>query len=224
MRIAVLIGVVIALAVVGAGAAAAAPAVSGAPAAPSPAKAAARVQGTDLARSVRLAQAVGPVRSAGSAPADVGAARVAAANPPASAELTAFKKAIRAKYALKERAFANHDADTIVQQFYTPDVISVGQGEGIYVGSEQIRPLYAEVVKTNKVRIDSIYTFVKGDAGWDWADFHVYPTDGKTAPFTFAILFLWTRIDGEWMCKGDFFVTGSLKDGKLAPPPQPAAK
>jgi len=170
--------------------------------------------------------AAGPISAAGPtlAAADVGAARMAAANLLDSAELTAFKKAIRAKYALKERAFANHDADTIVRQFYTPDVISVGQGEGIYVGSEQIRPLYAEVVKTNKVRIDSIYTFVKGDAGWDWADFHVYPTDGKTAPFTFAILFLWTKIDGEWMCKGDFFVTGSLKDGKLAPPPGPPTK
>jgi ketosteroid isomerase-like protein len=163
-------------------------------------------------------------RAASATPADVRAARVAAADLPASAELTAFKKAIRAKYALKERAFANHDAETIVRQFYTPDVISVGQGEGIYVGSDQIRPLYEEVVKTNKVKIDSIYTFVKGDAGWDWADFHVYPTDGKTAPFTFAILFLWTRIDGEWMCKGDFFVTGSMKDGKLTPAPQPAPK
>jgi ketosteroid isomerase-like protein len=167
--------------------------------------------------------AVSPPHATSQIPADVGSARVAAATVASSAELTAFKKAIRAKYALKERAFANHDADTIVRQFYTPDVISVGQGEGIYVGSEQIRPLYEEVVKTNKVKIDSIYTFVKGDAGWDWADFHVYPTDGKTAPFTFAILFLWTRIDGEWMCKGDFFVTGSLKEGKLTPPPAEAA-
>jgi hypothetical protein len=67
--------------------------------------------------------------------------------------------------------------------------------------------------------VESVYTFVKGDAGWDWADFHVYPTDGKTAPFTFAILFLWAHIDGQWMCKGDFFVTGSLKDGKLTAAP-----
>jgi len=168
--------------------------------------------------------ALSPPHAAGQVPADVGSARIAAAAVTASTELTAFKKAIRAKYALKERAFANHDADTIVRRFYTPDVISVGQGEGIYVGSEQIRPLYAEVVKTNKVKVDSIYTFVKGDAGWDWADFHVYPTDGKTAPFTFAILFLWTRIDGEWMCKGDFFVTGSLKEGKLTPPAEAAPK
>lgn len=159
--------------------------------------------------------------AAGNTPSDAASARTAVASLPASAELTAFKKAIRAKYDLKERAFASHDAETIVTQFYASDVISVGQGEGIYIGRNQIRPLYQDVVKNNKVKVDSIYTFVKGDAGWDWADFHVYPTDGKTAPFTFAILFLWARMDGQWMCKGDFFVTGSLKEGKLTPAPAP---
>src|SRR4030088_3226226 len=91
----------------------------------------------------------------------------------------------------KSEPSKSHDAETIVTQFYSSDVISVGQGEGVYIGRDQIRPLYQEVVKGNKVKVDSIYTFVRGDAGWDWADFHVYPTDGKTAPFTFAILFLW---------------------------------
>lgn len=128
------------------------------------------------------------------------------------AELTAFKQAIRAKYDLKEQAFAAHDAETIVMKFYTTDVVSVGEGEGVFIGRDAIRPLYQEVVKNNKVKVESIRTFVKGDAGWDWADFHVYPTDGKTEPFTFAILFLWTRVNGEWMCKGDSFVKGSFKD------------
>jgi uncharacterized protein (TIGR02246 family) len=128
------------------------------------------------------------------------------------AELTAFKQAIRAKYDLKEKAFAAHDAETIVTKFYTADVVSVGEGEGVFIGRDAIRPLYQEVVKNNKVKVESIRTFVKGDAGWDWADFHVYPTDGKTEPFTFAILFLWARVNGEWMCKGDSFVKGSFKD------------
>lgn len=128
------------------------------------------------------------------------------------AELAAFKQAIRAKYDLKEKAFAAHDAETIVTKFYTADVVSVGEGEGVFIGRDAIRPLYQEVVKNNKVKVESIQTFVKGDAGWDWADFHVYPTDGKTEPFTFAILFLWTRVNGEWMCKGDSFVKGSFKD------------
>jgi ketosteroid isomerase-like protein len=159
---------------------------------------------------------------AAAAPGDAATPGAAAASR-SGTELAAFKKAIRAKYDLKERAFATHDAETIVTQFYTPDVISVGEGEGIYVGRDQIRPLYQDVVKTNKVKVESVHTFVRGDAGWDWADFHVYPTDGKTAPFTFAILFLWARIDGQWMCKGDFFVNGSVKEGKLTPAPAAAA-
>jgi ketosteroid isomerase-like protein len=157
-------------------------------------------------------------------PAQVVPASAAAAKSevsPASAELAEFKKAIRARYAIKEKAFAEHDAETIVTQFYTTDVMSVGDGEGIFVGRDQIRPLYQAVVKDNKVKIDSVYTFVNGNAGWDWADFNVTPTDGKTKPFTFAILFLWTKIDGIWMCKGDFFVRGSLRSGKLAPPEAP---
>ena len=97
-------------------------------------------------------------------------------------------------------------------RFYTDDVVSVGEGEGVFIGRDAIRPLYQEVVKNNEVKVESIRTFVKGDAGWDWADFHVYPTDGKAEPFTFAILFLWTRVNGEWMCKGDSFVKGSFKD------------
>lgn len=147
----------------------------------------------------------------------------AATPDPQAAELAAFKKAIRAQYDLKEQAFARHDAETIVTQFYTPDVISVGEGEGIFIGRDRIRPLYQDVVRNNRVRIESVHTFVSGSAGWDWADFHVFPTDGKSKPFTFAILFLWSRIDGKWMCKGDYFMTGSFKEGRLAPS-QPAAQ
>ena len=151
-------------------------------------------------------------------------AQVSFAGTPAdNPQLAAFKKAIRAKYDLKERAFAAHDAETIVTKFYSADVISVGEGEGIFIGRDQIRPLYQEVVKDNTVRIESVHTFVDGRAGWDWADFHVTPADPKKPPFTFAILFLWAKVNGEWLCKGDFFVNGSFRTGKLeAPASQPA--
>lgn len=155
--------------------------------------------------------------AAGAPPVTAGAARAAASRP--SPELSAFRKAIRARYDLKERAFAAHDAEAIVTQFYSQDVISVGEGEGIYIGRDQIRPLYQDVVRNNNVKVESVYTFVDGNAGWDWADFHVFPTDGKSAPFTFAILFLWAKVDGQWLCKGDFFVTGSFRTGKLVPAP-----
>jgi hypothetical protein len=155
--------------------------------------------------------------SAATPPTSAAAARAGASKE--SRELVAFRRAIRARYDLKERAFAAHDAETIVTQFYAPDVISVGEGEGIYIGRDQIRPLYEDVVKDNRVKVDSVYTYVNGKAGWDWADFHVYPTDPKKQPFTFAIVFLWARVDGVWICKGDFFVNGSLRGGKLTPAP-----
>jgi ketosteroid isomerase-like protein len=163
----------------------------------------------------------GPARAQsntpGSAPPRAAAAHATASED--SPELAAFKRAIRAKYDLKERAFAAHDAEAIVTQFYTADVISVGEGEGIYIGRDQLRPLYQDVVKNNKVKVDSVTTYVNGGAGWDWADFHVFPTDPKEKPFTFAILFLWAKVDGQWLCKGDFFVNGSFRSGKLTPPP-----
>jgi hypothetical protein len=147
-------------------------------------------------------------------PASASAAKHAIA--PDTPELRAFKKAIRAKYDLKEKAFAQHDAETIVTRFYTADVISMGEGEGIAIGREQLRPVYEKVVKDNTVKIDSVYTFVSGDAGWDWTDFHVTPSKGE--PFTLAILFLWAKVNGEWMCKGDTYLLGSFRAGKLASP------
>jgi len=124
------------------------------------------------------------------------------------AALVAFKQAIRAKYDLKEKAFANHDPEPIVMKFYSEDVISVGEGEAMVRGRDELRKLYVEIVRNhpNRVKVESFATRVEGDLGWDWADFHVTPEDTSVAPFTFKILFLWERRDGEWICTGDIFV------------------
>jgi len=132
-----------------------------------------------------------------------------------TAALTAFKKAIREKYDMKEKAFATHDAETIVTRFYTKDAISAGEGFGIFVGRSQLRPMFAEDVNLYKVKIASVHTIVRGDAGWDWVDFGVIPVDTKEKPFMLAMLFLWTKIDGEWMCQGDFYINGSFSTGKV---------
>jgi hypothetical protein len=174
-----------------------------------------------IAVSAAFCTAQGSAMAANTPTTPAAARQAASADSP---ELAAFKKAIRAKYDMKEKAFANHDAETIVTQFYAPDVISVegGPNGGIYVGRDQIRPLYERVVKDSLVKVDSVYTYVNGNAGWDWTDFHVRFPDGKTKPFTFALLFLWARENGEWICKGDYFVTGSFRTGKLAAEPAPA--
>jgi hypothetical protein len=147
------------------------------------------------------------------------AASAAAEAMPDSPELSAFKKAIRAKYDMKERAFAAGDAKTIVTKFYAEDAQSVGEGYGIFHGRKDFWPLYTQAVKELNVKVTSMHTVVSGTAGWDWADFDVIPKDPKEKPFTLAILFLWQKINGNWVCKGDFYVHGSFKTGKLSPPP-----
>jgi ketosteroid isomerase-like protein len=131
-----------------------------------------------------------------------------------SAELAAFKQAIRAKYDMKEKAFRERDGETIVTRFYASDVVSMGEGSPLHRGRDELRKVYTspEVINS-EVRIASFHTHVNGNAGWDWADFHVAPADESAAPFTFKILFLWERIDGEWWCKGDMYLVD-----KSAPP------
>jgi len=132
------------------------------------------------------------------------------------AELATFKEATRALYDLKERAFADDDPKPILERFYAPDVISTDAEGNTHVGTAGIAPLYAQVVPTNTVRVESIYPHVNGEIGWDWANFHVTPDDPNQAPFTFKILFLWEKVDGRWVCKGDMYVPGRFERATAA--------
>lgn len=131
-------------------------------------------------------------------------------------ELAAFKSAIKAQYDLKVKAFAEKDANTIVDKFYSRDVISTGEGEEVMVGREAIRPMYEKVVQQSDVEIESVYTRVSGKLGWDWANFKVKPRDPSEKPFTFKIVFLWEKINGKWICTGDMFTVGDMHDAKIA--------
>jgi hypothetical protein len=77
-------------------------------------------------------------------------------------------------------------------------------------GREELRKVYEEVIGAF-VRIESYKSFVKGDAGWDWVNFHVsFPPEANIDPFTFKMLFLWERIDGEWWSQGEMYVPGEF--------------
>lgn len=130
----------------------------------------------------------------------------------ANSELEVFKKAIRAKYDLKEQAFANNDPEPILNQFYSTDVISTDFEGNTHVGTAGLRPIYEDpAVIGGKVAVESFYTSVNGDMGWDWANFYVTPADPAAQPFTFKILFLWEKIKGEWWCKGDMYTFGAFQ-------------
>ena len=89
----------------------------------------------------------------------------------------AFQAAIRQKYDMKEAAFAANDPTPILERFYHPDVVSVGPDGHVLSGRDALRPVYLEVIASD-VRIESYRSFVNGDAGWDWVNFHVTPPRG----------------------------------------------
>ena len=125
-------------------------------------------------------------------------------------QLADFKAAIRAKYDLKEQAFRDNDPEPILTQFYSETAISTDPEGKTKVGREELRPVYEEVIGS-LVRIESYDTFVNGDAGWDWVNFHVtFPPGVEADPFTFKMLFLWERIDGEWWSHGEMYVLGEF--------------
>lgn len=126
-------------------------------------------------------------------------------------QLADFKAAIRAKYDLKEQAFRDNDPEPILTRFYSPRAISTDPEGNTKVGRDELRPVYEEVIGS-LVRIDSYDTFVNGDAGWDWVNFHVsFPPGVEGDPFTFKMLFLWERIDGEWWSHGEMYVLGEFE-------------
>ena len=126
------------------------------------------------------------------------------------AELAAFKAAIRTKYDMKEQAFRDNDPEPIINRFYSDRVISTDNEGGTHIGRDGIRPVYEEVIGAF-VRIESFDTFVNGDAGWDWVNFHVsFPPEAEMEPFTFKMLFLWENIDGEWWSHGEMYVPGEF--------------
>jgi len=132
----------------------------------------------------------------------------AAAATDQATELAQFKAAIRAKYDLKEQAFAAGDPKPIVEQFYSADVLSVDNEGNTHRGRAELLPVYEEVTRFANVRIESVNTKVSGDMGWDWANFFVTPKDPEEKPFSFKILFLWQRVDGQWWCEGDMYTLG----------------
>ena len=125
-------------------------------------------------------------------------------------ELDSFKMAIRAKYDLKEQAFRENDVDSIINKFYSDDAISTDNEGNTHIGRDGLKPVYEEVIVAN-VRIESFNTFVKGDAGWDWANFHVtFPREMGVEPFTFKMLFLWESVNGQWWSNGEMYVLGEF--------------
>ncbi len=124
-----------------------------------------------------------------------------------------FARQTRVKYDLKEAAFRANDLEPILSRFYHPEVMSVGPDGSTHFGREELRPVYEQVI-SSQVKIESCRSVVNGDAGWDWVNFHVTPPpEAGEQPFTFKMLFLWERVDGQWWSHGEMYVMGEFQAG-----------
>jgi ketosteroid isomerase-like protein len=138
------------------------------------------------------------------------------ANQAESTELRAFKKAIRTQYDSKEKAWAAQDYKGLVTGFYSPKAFTAAEGEPKFYaqGRERFLELYkAYVADTTKIRVESVHTYVNGNMGWDWTNFHAEVKPEKVKdypPSPVRILFVWEKIDGKWMCAGDVVLLGTF--------------
>ncbi len=144
------------------------------------------------------------------------AAPAAIAKPKDAAAFAEFKKAIRAQYDLKEKAWAAGDAKGLVTGFYAPTAFTASEGEPDHfpIGTAQFLALYKTyLADTTRIRIESVHTYVNGNMGWDWTNFYadVKPEKVKDyPPSPVRILFLGEKVDGKWMCTGDVVLLGKF--------------
>lgn len=113
-------------------------------------------------------------------------------------EMAAFRVAIDAKYALHVQAFEDGDPEPILTRFFTEDALWEYAGYPRRVGRTQLRELFDAVIRADRVAVHPIRSFVRGDCGWDYADYTVTPRDPSRTSWVFRQMFYWVRCDGDW--------------------------
>ncbi|HKR87131.1 MAG TPA: nuclear transport factor 2 family protein [Phenylobacterium sp.] len=137
--------------------------------------------------------------------------RVFGALPPSDpADVAEFRQQADALYRMKEKAFAASDAASVVNGFYAKDAVSFGPDGKPVIGRAEFMEEYERVVKIGFVKIEPVAHHVGKDAAWEWANFHVTPKNPQEKPFTFAMLFLWAKENGQWVCGGDTYAVGQF--------------
>ena len=121
-----------------------------------------------------------------------------------------FRRQVDALYRLKEEAFLKEDADTIVDRFYTRDAIAFGPEGKPVIGREASREEYRNVVKIANVKVEPVAAHVGQDAAWEWVNFRAFPKDKAQKPFTFIMLFVFAKKDGQWVSGGDAYTVGEF--------------
>lgn len=125
-----------------------------------------------------------------------------------------FRRQVDALYRMKEKAFADEDADKIVEHFYSADAVTFGPEGKPVIGREAFRADYRNTVKLANVRVEPVSTHVGTDAAWEWVNFRAFPRDASQKPFTFIMLFVFAKQDGKWVSGGDAYTLGEFPAAK----------
>jgi ketosteroid isomerase-like protein len=131
-----------------------------------------------------------------------------------AADLAEFRRQVDALYRMKEEAFAKEDADAIVDRFYTRDAITFGPEGKPVIGRDAFREDYRNIVKIADVKVEPVATHVGKDAGWEWVNFRAFPKDKTQKPFTFIMLFVFAKKDGQWVSGGDAYTVGEFSPSR----------
>jgi ketosteroid isomerase-like protein len=133
--------------------------------------------------------------------ADTGMAAQGVVTPPAdrSADAAAI---VKADSAWLRHVMGKH-VDSIMP-YYLPEAVSYGFGTAPASGTEQLRALYTEIVKstiTNPALISNTVKFSDdGTMAFDHGTYTmtVTPPGGKTETVNGAYLNVWRNVDGQW--------------------------
>jgi|SRR6266404_3483226 len=129
---------------------------------------------------------------------------------PDAVELAEFKRQTRALYDLTEAAIAAGKIDSLLERFYAADAISFGPDAKVIRGRSQLSGMYEQVAKNiSNITITSVHAYVNGNLGWDWANIENTVKDGSK--LYVAILFLWIRVSGLWVCGGNTYTESPEK-------------
>ena len=77
------------------------------------------------------------------------------------------------------------------------------------MGIDTLRVKTVLIVDKTQSVLDSSREFL------ETADFCVITANSGWEAIKLAMLFLWVKVNGQWMCQGDFFIEGSFATGKV---------
>jgi ketosteroid isomerase-like protein len=123
---------------------------------------------------------------------------------PDAVELSEFTRQTRALYDRTEAAIAAGKIGSLLESFFSDDAISFGPDAKVIRGRSQLRGMYERVTSSiSAIKITSVQAYVNGSLGWEWVNIENTSKDGSKLHV--AMLYLWCRTNGLWICGGNAY-------------------